>query len=66
MPSHLSSIGFQLESADDFQQLALKTCEERQVFKTAGDVVADPVLLNDVITKGGVVTGSFWLSGVVN
>jgi hypothetical protein len=30
------------------------------------DVVADPVLLNDVITKGGVVTGSFWLSGVVN
>ena len=29
------------------------------------DVVADPVLLNDVIVKGGVVKGSFWLSGVV-
>jgi len=29
------------------------------------DVVADPVLLNNVIVKGGVVKGSFWLSGVV-
>ena len=28
------------------------------------DVVADPVLLNDVVRTGGVVTGSFWLSGV--
>jgi hypothetical protein len=29
------------------------------------DVVADPVLLNDVVVKGGVVKGLFWLSGVV-
>jgi len=29
------------------------------------DVVADPVLLNNVVVKGGVVKGSFWLSGVV-
>jgi len=29
------------------------------------DVVADPVLLNNVIVNGGVVKGSFWLSGVV-
>ena len=29
------------------------------------DVVADPVLLNNVIVKGGVVKGSFWLSGTV-
>src|SRR5262245_33655025 len=29
------------------------------------DVVADPVLLNEGLVKGGVVKGSFWLSGVV-
>lgn len=29
------------------------------------DVVADPVLLNNVIVKGGIVKGSFWLSGVL-
>lgn len=27
------------------------------------DVVADPVLLNGLLVKGGVVSGSFWLSG---
>ena len=29
------------------------------------DVVADPILLNGLIVRGGVLTGSFWLSGVV-
>ena len=29
------------------------------------DVVADPVLLNGLIVEGGVLSGSFWLSGVL-
>jgi hypothetical protein len=29
------------------------------------DVVADPALLNGLIVKGGVLSGSFWLSGVL-
>jgi len=34
MPSHLSDIGFALESQEDFEQLALKTCEQGQPFRT--------------------------------
>ena len=35
MPSHMSDIGFGLESEDDYQQLALKACEHGHAWRTA-------------------------------
>src|SRR5262249_39817597 len=34
MPSHLSDIGFDLKTQEDFAQLAVKTCEAGQRFRT--------------------------------
>jgi hypothetical protein len=34
MPSHLSDIGFALKTHEDFEQLAVKTCNQGQRFRT--------------------------------